>query len=106
MLGALALVASAAAADPSSTRIPLAKFAALPQIRKPVLSPDGRRVAALSVADDKSTLMVLNADQPDAQGTALPLGRTTVADLIWGGNSRLLIQVQSTQTVTFGSDNT
>src|SRR4051794_14594052 len=104
MLGALALVASAAAADPSSTRIPLAKFAALPQIRKPVLSPDGRRVAAMSVADDKSTLMVLNADQPEAQGKAIPLGKTTVADLKWAGNSRLLIQVQSTQKIPGGDD--
>src|SRR5207248_1440314 len=80
-------------------RIPVAKFAALPAMHRPILSPDGHRIAASSVADGKTTLMLLNADVPDAPAKGLPLGKTTVASLKWAGNQRLLLTIQSSQKI-------
>lgn len=99
--GALALVASAAPvlADPPIARIPVAKFASLPTIRRPVLSPDGHRIAARSVADGKATLLVLNADQPEAPAKGIPLGKMTVSDLDWAGNQRLLLRIRLTEKI-------
>jgi dipeptidyl aminopeptidase/acylaminoacyl peptidase len=106
LVGALALIASAAPvlADPPIARIPVAKFAALPTIRRPVLSPDGHRIAARSVADGKTTLLVLNADQPEEAAKGVPLGKMTVSDLDWAGNQRLLLQVRLTEKIPGGDE--
>jgi hypothetical protein len=106
LLGALALVASAAPvlADPPIAQIPIAKFASLPTIRRPVLSPDGHRIAARSVADGKTTLLVLNADQPEAPAKGIPIGKMTVSDLDWAGNQRLLLQIRLTEKIPGGDE--
>jgi dipeptidyl aminopeptidase/acylaminoacyl peptidase len=105
LLGALALAAggSVARAEAPVARIPVAKFAALPLVRKPVLSPDGHRIAARSVADGKTTLMILSADNPEAPGKGIPLGKTTVVRMRWAGNQRVLLTVQSSQKI-YGED--
>src|SRR6266700_372950 len=64
LLGALGLLAGGTpvVAVTVPARIPVAKFAALPAMHRPILSPDGHRIAASSVADGKTTLMLLSAD--------------------------------------------
>jgi dipeptidyl aminopeptidase/acylaminoacyl peptidase len=99
-VGALALVAAReAVAEPPPARIPTAQFAALPVLEKPILSPDGRRIVARSVNDDKVSLAIIDADHPEAIGKLIPLGKTTIADIDWAGNSRLLLQIRLTQKI-------
>lgn len=101
----LALIACARTswAEPSApstlTKIPAADFAALPLLEKPVLSPDGRRIAARSVADGKTTIIVLDADHPDTIERGYPIDKMKVYSLKWAGNRRLLLTVMLTQDI-------
>ena len=106
LFGALAMLAGGkpVVAATLPERIPVAKFAALPTMQRPILSPDGLRIAARSVADGKTTLLVLDADKPEGPAKGIPLGKTTVADLDWAGNQRLLLQVRLTQKVAGGDE--
>lgn len=97
-----ATVFGAAHAETPPPRIPIAKFAALPTYRKPVMSPNGKIIAARSVADGKTTLFLLDADKPETTLKAIPLGKATVARVRWAGNSRILLTVQTSKS--FGGD--
>lgn len=89
-----ALGASAEAAPgAASAHIPAATFAALPVLRKPMLSPDGRRIAARATVNGQSTLVVLDANQPEAAVRNVALGDTILAELHWAGSQRLLLTV-------------
>jgi dipeptidyl aminopeptidase/acylaminoacyl peptidase len=106
LFGVLALVAGSASSAPTAPAapIPISKFAALPAMRRPILSPDGHRIAARSVAGGKTTLVVLDADNPDARPRAIPAGSVTVKDLKWAGNQRLLVQIQSSEKFPGGDE--
>lgn len=80
-------------------KIPIANFAALPTLFKPLLSPDGHRIAARKASDGTTTIILLNADRPETVAKALPIGKTHVAGLTWAGNQRLLLTVQSTYDI-------
>jgi dipeptidyl aminopeptidase/acylaminoacyl peptidase len=103
LCAALALVASSTtgfAQSPSTTKpalIPVADFAALPTLRKPLLSPDGHRIAARRTADGKTNLIILDADHPEAPARSIDLGKAEVYGLKWAGNQRLLLTVVSKQ---------
>lgn len=73
-------------------------------LRKPILSPDGHSIAARAVADGQTSLVFLDADQPEARWKKLPLGKTGVAALKWAGNHRLLLTVRSTETLPNGQE--
>jgi dipeptidyl aminopeptidase/acylaminoacyl peptidase len=99
-LSALALAASllspaAAAPDSKPAVIPVSRFAALPALYKPLLSPDGRRIAARKTADGETTIVILDADRPEATARGIPLGKVQIAALTWAGNQRLLLTIQS-----------
>ncbi len=103
LFGALALAVSgggsASAEDvkaPPPKVIPVSKFAALPDMYRPLLSPDGHRIAARKTADGATTLVIVDADRPTAQARGIPIGKWPVAGLTWAGNQRLLLTVQST----------
>ena len=102
LIGSLALAAASAsawaeqAAPSRPPTIPVSKFAALPDLYRPLLSPDGRRIAARKTADGATTLVILDADRPTAQARGLPIGKWPIASLKWAGNQRLLLTVQST----------
>jgi hypothetical protein len=99
----LALVAAnPSVAEPSSApaqRISAADFAALPIVEKPILSPDGHRVAARHVRDGETTLLVIDANNPEARARMFPLGKKSVYSLRWAGNHRLLITVNLTTSI-------
>lgn len=101
--GALAVLASGAPATTLPQRIPIAKFAALPAMQRPLLSPDGLRIAARSIADGKTTLLIVDADKPEI-AKSIPLDKTTVTDLDWAGNNRLLVQIRLTEKVAGGDE--
>lgn len=97
LLCALALAASPAQAssEQKPTLIPVADFASLPILAKPLLSPNGQRIAARSVADGKTTLVILDADHPEVPVRLIPLGEAEIYGLTWGGNDRLLLTVRT-----------
>src|SRR6185369_5219911 len=102
LIGSLALAAGSAPAwaenvkTSSSHIIPVSKFAALPDLYRPLLSPDGHRIAARKTADGATTLVILDADHPDARPRGIPIGKWPIAALKWAGSQRLLLTVQST----------
>jgi dipeptidyl aminopeptidase/acylaminoacyl peptidase len=80
-------------------KISVEDFAALPLVVKPVLSPDGHRVAAQQVQDGKTTILVLDADHPEVVAKAYPIDKMEVASLTWAGNQRLLLTVMTKQNI-------
>jgi dipeptidyl aminopeptidase/acylaminoacyl peptidase len=102
ILAALALAAGPAPAladKPAPAlpaRIATADFAALPLLRRPLLSPDGHQIAARATLDGKTRLVIFNADQPEKIDRSIALGETNVAALRWAGNRRLLLTIQTT----------
>lgn len=97
LLGVAALVIVAAPARTEGpiaagmAKIPAADFAALPIVEKPVLSPDGLRVVARQVKDGQTTIVVLDANHPEAPASVFPIGKTEAYSLSWAGNRRLLL---------------
>lgn len=89
------------AANSIPPRIPAAKFAAFADVQNPVLSPDGQRIAATSSADGKTTLLIVDADQPAATPKGIALGKVNIVDLDWAGNNRLLLRIRSTQSIAY-----
>ena len=71
---------------------------------RPVLSPDGHRIIARSVSDGKISLKLINADDPDGPVRSILLGKTTLTDVDWAGNKRVLLQIQSSQKMSDGED--
>lgn len=94
--GALAVLAGGSAVEAASlpTRIPIEKLAALPSVNHPILSPDGHRLAARSEKDGNVSILIIDADHPEAPAKAIAVGKTTIGDLQWAGNHRLLLQVE------------
>jgi dipeptidyl aminopeptidase/acylaminoacyl peptidase len=99
IFGLFISLAAAEAAPPSVPLIPTAEFAALPFIQKPVLSPDGRSIAAQRIVDGKTMIVIFDVDRADAVAKTVPVGKPTVASMRWAGNSKLLLQVRFTQRV-------
>lgn len=98
LLAALAVAAVPVGATDQSfvpAKIPVADFAALPVLRKPLLSPDGRRIAARQTTDGKTRIVILDADHPEAATRLIELGKADVAGLTWAGNNRLLLRVMA-----------
>lgn len=83
----------------SAARIAVKDFAALPIMSRPILSPNGRHVAARSVADGKVRLVILDADRPTEKPTVISIGATSIASLKWAGNQRLLLTIQETEAI-------
>jgi dipeptidyl aminopeptidase/acylaminoacyl peptidase len=99
LFAALAMVAGAgpgtAQAPVPAARIAISDFASLPVLRKPLLSPDGRRIVARSTVDGKTSLVILNADGPNQAAQKIGLGEAEIAALRWAGNQRLLLTIKS-----------
>jgi dipeptidyl aminopeptidase/acylaminoacyl peptidase len=98
LLGTAALFAAAAlwaqgAATAPVERISAADFAALPLISHPILSPDGHRIATRRVTNGETTILILDADHPEAVPKAVPVGKTPISSVLWAGNHRLLLTV-------------
>ncbi|HVU30707.1 MAG TPA: alpha/beta fold hydrolase [Sphingomicrobium sp.] len=83
-------------AEQKPALIPVGDFAALPVLSKPLLSPDGRRIAARRTTNGKTVLVILDADNPEAPGRSIGLGDADIAGLRWAGNQRMLLTVEST----------
>jgi dipeptidyl aminopeptidase/acylaminoacyl peptidase len=96
--GALALVCAASLqagtpAQAANQNIPIADFAALPVLKSPILSPSGNRIAARQLADGKTRIVILRADEPEKPIRIVDIGEANVVGLKWAGDSRLLLTV-------------
>jgi hypothetical protein len=57
------------------------------------VSPDGKQVAAVSVARNVSRIMLFRPDEIQSKPTLIQIGKFPINDVRWAGNDRLLVQV-------------
>jgi dipeptidyl aminopeptidase/acylaminoacyl peptidase len=103
----MALAVAAALAPASATaqsvgaagKISTAHFSQLPVIEQPLLSPNGKWIAARANAGGKTNIVLINADHPRAQYRKIKLNEFKIAGLRWAGNERLLLTVQATEKI-------
>lgn len=88
--------AQASASQAPRHKIATSAFSQVPALRKPVLSPDGRRILARATSNGRGRLVLLDADQPEAKLQVIDIGNANIAALQWAGNQRLLMTVLST----------
>ncbi len=92
LLASVALFATLAAAPASPPAIPIETFAETPVFSRLVLSPDGKRIAAVATTAGKTRLVIFETD--DTQKTKLiDVNGFTLAALRWAGPNRLLATV-------------
>lgn len=100
-LGVSALLLGASPAPAQRTvpgaRVPVSDFSALPILQAPLLSPDGMKIVARQVRDGIATLVVIDADHPDAVLKSITIGKTEITALRWAGSQRLLITILAKQ---------
>jgi dipeptidyl aminopeptidase/acylaminoacyl peptidase len=99
LTGAASVAAETTPKPAAPAKISVKDFAALAVVQRPVLSPNGQRIAARSVANGLTNLVVFDADRPMAEPYVLPLGKTNVASMKWAGNQRLLLTIQATEKI-------
>jgi dipeptidyl aminopeptidase/acylaminoacyl peptidase len=100
LLGAIALISCAtmaAAADtpPKVALVPAATFADQPFFSKPVLSPDGKTIAARASADGKTRLVIFPTHDA-AHPNIYDLGDASIVDINWAGPGRVLLTIAIT----------
>lgn len=101
-IGALASIPGRSVAE--NKPIPIETFAALPALTDPVMSADGNHVAALAKADDKTQIVILDANRPGIIERSITLGENNVEDVNWAGSHRLLVTVVASEKVRGGFD--
>lgn len=82
-----------------SQSIATATFAALPVMRRPILSPGGRLIAARATSGDEPKIVVLDAERPEKPLRIIDVGKGSIANLVWAGDQRLLLTVRASQEV-------
>jgi dipeptidyl aminopeptidase/acylaminoacyl peptidase len=92
----LLLCAACSAAAEPAVRVKIDDFAALPILRSPILSPDGRQIAARAKVGAVYQVAVLDADHPDAKPKTFALGDIPIGAIHWAGPKRLLVEVVGT----------
>ena len=86
-----ALAVPAAAADPAPQPVPIEALADIAFISSPVLSPDGKKLAAQVNANGIQALAIYDLDAPRDQSPRLVPAHGTTRWFSWAGNGRLLI---------------
>jgi dipeptidyl aminopeptidase/acylaminoacyl peptidase len=99
MGGAQPAAADGDAASGRPATIPIEAFAALPELRRPLLSPDGRQIVALNETDGLTSLALIDSDRPEARPHLIRIGKTTITNLRWAGNRRLLLTVRASHKI-------
>jgi dipeptidyl aminopeptidase/acylaminoacyl peptidase len=88
---------SATAASPPPLAV--ADFAQLPFLQDPVLSPDGRQIAARLLIQGKLLVAVLQPGESGAPKAIVNIEKTTVLRYSWAGNGKLLLSLMMTVPV-------
>lgn len=87
---AVLMLGAAIAAAPATAVPPLDVYARLPQTEMVKLSPSGKRIAVIESTDDQRRVIVMEGDKLIRSAA---LGTQKVRDLIWTGESNLLLNV-------------
>ena len=93
---ALGLASMASAQQAARPKLATSVFSQLAALRKPILSPDGKRILARATSNGRGRLVLLDADRPEAKPQVIEIGNANIAALQWAGNQRLLMTVMST----------
>jgi dipeptidyl aminopeptidase/acylaminoacyl peptidase len=102
---ALAVVLLFAAAAPVRAQVvPLEVYGALPALELVEPSPDGNRVALVTVAGADRALVIIDLRTSQLLGR-IEVGLAKVRDLTWIGDGDLLITTTTTQSLWDGDDN-
>lgn len=78
---------------------PIEAFAKLPQYGSPIISPDGRKIAATVVANGKPIIYIKNRDEPNKIYPPIVTADTHFSRYTWGNNERLIIGLRGTTKV-------
>jgi dipeptidyl aminopeptidase/acylaminoacyl peptidase len=74
--------------------LPIADFAQLPFLSDPMLSPDGKHIAARLLVEGKVLVAIMRLDGASAQRQAvLNIEKATIYGYQWAGNGKLLLSV-------------
>jgi dipeptidyl aminopeptidase/acylaminoacyl peptidase len=95
LVPALCLATIAAAQPP-----PVSAFAALPAMRSPAISPDGKRYAFIAHVDEKVLVYAAQLDNNQADAVINVLNADARA-LTWANDDTLILLASETQTVHF-----
>jgi dipeptidyl aminopeptidase/acylaminoacyl peptidase len=77
--------------------LPVSDFAQLPFLRDPLLSPDGKHIAARLLVEDKVLVAIMQLDGASAKRRAvLNIEKSTIYGYQWAGNGKLLLSVLMT----------
>ena len=72
-------------------------FGQLPGLSHPVLSPDGKHLAAVTSSNGRPVALIYDLAAPAGTAPALfPYDQGFISSVVWANNSRLLITVKST----------
>lgn len=91
----IGLICSLAAGVAAAAPPPVEAYAKLPAVERIGLAPSGQRYAFIAVVDGKRRLVVVSADGKTPL-YATELGLADVTDLIWAGDSHLLVSLRHT----------
>jgi dipeptidyl aminopeptidase/acylaminoacyl peptidase len=101
---AMALGGMAAAADPDQAVPTAADFGALPVILQPVISPDGKMIAARGIARGTRVVFLFDTDKEHRSVTPIPVpDKYRIEWVRWAGSRRLLVSL-SAKTVLFDEE--
>jgi dipeptidyl aminopeptidase/acylaminoacyl peptidase len=107
IVAALGLVmwatAGSADLDPAARpAMPTAEtFAEIPFLSDPVLSPDGKSIAAQMISSGKTRVAVFDVDEANRTTHVFDVGDTAISDIAWAGSHRVLLTIGTT-TSLFG----
>ncbi len=96
VLGFMIVSSSVLAAPPL---YPLENFAKLPQYSNPIISPDGRKIAATLTVNGKPVVYIKNRDDPTKIYPPINAGDAFLNDYFWGNNERLLVGTRQTAKI-------
>ena len=77
-------------ADPAAAAPPAEIFGTLPSIRSAALSPDGKHLAVIGVADGRDAVTVFALDAPDAKPMRAGFPDAEAIGIQWANNNRLI----------------
>ena len=81
---AIALIAACPALAAQAPVYPIEAFAKLPQYSSPLISPDGRKIAATVVVNGKPLIYIKNRDDPNKVYPPISTDNAYFSQYMWG----------------------
>lgn len=94
---ATALIAFCQTLQAQTPAYPIEAFAKLPQYSNPLISPDGRKIAATVVVNGKPLIYIKNRDEPTKVYPPISTDNAYFSQYMWANNDRLLVALRGTK---------